>query len=89
MMITVADLEQDAKNLVGRFAQVDRVALNALDIVMGNPEGAEVLSIASSLVGLNLPPGVITGWAAAGKAILSLFPPAPSTSPAAAAALAA
>lgn len=102
MGVTVAELERDladvghvVENLRTKFTQVDRKALNALDIVMENPEGAEVLSIAASLVGLNLPPGVIAGWAAGGKAILSLFPPpaepaaaagAPSPVPAAAAA---
>lgn len=95
-MITVADLYNDAEKLktyaeshLGLFGQVDRVALNSLDVIMAHPEGAELLSVAAGLCGITgLLPGTILGWCGAGKAILGLFAQNPSPVPAAAAAAA-
>lgn len=89
MSVTVAEIKHDVEALLGKFEQVDRIALNALDVVMAHPEGAAILQTAAGLCGLNLPPGTITGWGAAGQAILGLFAPSAPTPAAAAVTVAA
>jgi hypothetical protein len=74
-MITVAEIENDIKNVAAKFDQVDKTALGWLDAAMGNTEIAPAIEALGKLAGVNVPPGIITSILAPIKGLLAAYQP--------------
>lgn len=62
-VISVAEIENDVHNLVAKFEQVDKAALNKLDQVRANPKTAEAFELIAAVA--HVDPGPIFDGAVA------------------------
>lgn len=71
----ITDAEEHIKAGLAKFGEVDHEALTAIDALDAHPETGTLLHDVGALIGINLPPGILTAALAPVKALLQAYGP--------------